>query len=74
MIKLFMEGPFRSVASLENICPPDVRLELESDVVEFLEALHVLNSKDEVLAFVLNECDILPYCTEECLGWYDSQD
>ena len=58
VVKLFMEAPLRTVASAESLLPPD--LEVEPHVVEFLEALVVLNSKDEFLACVLLEGDLLP--------------
>ena len=68
VVKLFMEGPLRGAASVESLLDP--RLQLEAHVIEFLEALVVLNSKDQFLACVLHECDLLPYRTEEFLGWF----
>ena len=68
VVKLFMEGPLRNVASAQSLLHP--RLQLEPHVVEFVEALVVLNSKDQFLACVLLECDLLPYRTEEFLGWF----
>jgi hypothetical protein len=65
-----MEGPLHSVAALENACPPGgIMITIEPHVAEFLDSLHALNKKDELLACVLYECDLLPHCIEACLGW-----
>ena len=70
VIKLFMEGPFRNVAALENICPPMVQL--QPHVAEFVKALHHLHAKTDFLLCVLSQCEILPcgalYCLDECTG------
>ena len=71
VVRLFMEGPLRSVAAAENVCPPTLPLHLEPRATGFLDALCALNKKDDLLACVLYECDILPWCLEECFGWCD---
>ena len=70
VVKLFMQGPLCNVASAESLLDP--RLQLKPHVVEFLEALVVLNSKDEVLAWVIDQCSILPAGAHVLLGWFGS--
>ena len=67
-----MQGPLQSVAVLENVCPPDEWM--PDYMTHFVNELLVLNKKDEMLACVLDECDILPSCMDYCFGWCNEPD